>query len=445
MMRPIILPKYIKYALKKLESNGFEAYIVGGAVRDHILQRQINDYDITTQARPEQVKEIFKDFPIIDIGSKYGTIILVIDKVNVEITTYRTEASYDGRRPGQVDFSSNLEDDLKRRDFTINALCYSHLRGLVDPYGGIKDLKDKKIRTIGDPGPRLREDYLRILRAVRFASQLDFAIDKRLSRELMESREGLKIISKERIRQEFDKILLAPCPSRGIGILKDHQLLGIIYKDLETMVGFDQKSTFHSLDLYNHTMKTLDGTRPYLPLRLAALFHDIGKSASFFIDDKGNGRFYGHQIISKDLAHDFLVTYKYPKKTIDLVLKLVERHMDNINTYTPKSIRKLMKRVGDDIFLLFDLQEADVRATNQPHNLNNVALGRRLAKEVIDKDLPIEKKDLAINGKDLIASGIKEGKNVGLTLDYLLERVIEDDSLNTYKDLISLAKKYNGG
>lgn len=440
-----MIPSYILQALKIIEENNEEAYIVGGAVRNYLLERPINDYDITTSARPEKIKEIFKDYTTVDIGSKYGTIIVVIDKNRIEITTYRTEGDYDGRRPNIVEFSDSLQDDLKRRDFTINAMCYNPKTGVLDYFEGKRDLENKIIRSIGRPVDRLREDYLRILRAVRFACQLNFTIDEDLSSAIKEEKEGLRLISSERIRDEFNKILLSQRPSVGIALLAQHGLLEIISKDLQKMIGFNQYSSFHDLDLYEHTMKTLDGSKPILELRLAALFHDAGKPESFFIDENGEGRFYGHQFISGRLVREFMQEYNYSKNQTERVVRLVERHMDNVNPYTPKSVRKLVRRMDNDINLLFELQEADVRATNAEVNLDNVVLGRKLAREVSEKNLPTSKKDLVINGGDLIKIGFAPGKELGDFLDYLVDRVIDDNSLNNKKTLLNIAKKHIGG
>lgn len=440
-----MIPSYILQALKIIEENNEEAYIVGGAVRNYLLERPINDYDITTSARPEKIKEIFKDYTTVDIGSKYGTIIVIIDKNRIEITTYRTEGDYDGRRPNIVEFSDSLQDDLKRRDFTINAMCYNPKTGVLDYFEGKRDLENKIIRSIGRPVDRLREDYLRILRAVRFACQLNFTIDEDLSSAIKEEKEGLRLISSERIRDEFNKILLSQKPSVGIALLAEHGLLEIISKDLQKMIGFNQYSSFHDLDLYEHTMKTLDGSKPILELRLAALFHDAGKPESFFIDENGEGRFYGHQFISGRLVREFMQEYNYSKNQTERVVRLVERHMDNVNPYTPKSVRKLVRRMDNDIDLLFELQEADVRATNAEVNLDNVVLGRKLAREVSEKNLPTSKKDLVINGGDLIKIGFAPGKELGDFLDYLVDRVIDDNSLNNKKTLLNIAKKHIGG
>lgn len=440
-----MIPSYILQALKIIEENNEEAYIVGGAVRNYLLERPINDYDITTSARPEKIKEIFKDYTTVDIGSKYGTIIVIIDKNRIEITTYRTEGDYDGRRPNIVEFSDSLQDDLKRRDFTINAMCYNPKTGVLDYFEGKRDLENKIIRSIGGPVDRLREDYLRILRAVRFACQLNFTIDEDLSSAIKEEKEGLRLISSERIRDEFNKILLSQKPSVGIALLAEHGLLEIISKDLQKMIGFNQYSSFHDLDLYEHTMKTLDGSKPILELRLAALFHDAGKPESFFIDENGEGRFYGHQFISGRLVREFMQEYNYSKNQTERVVRLVERHMDNVNPYTPKSVRKLVRRMDNDIDLLFELQEADVRATNAEVNLDNVVLGRKLAREVSEKNLPTSKKDLVINGGDLIKIGFAPGKELGDFLDYLVDRVIDDNSLNNKKTLLNIAKKHIGG
>lgn len=288
--------------LERLEKAGYESYLVGGFVRDRIMGRASSDVDIATKARPNQIEEIFKDLKIIDVGKNFGTIRVIGHGQEYEITTFRKDFSYkDKRRPGQVVFADEIESDLERRDFTINAMALRN-NELIDPFGGQNDIKEKIIRAVGNPHERISEDYLRALRAVRFAANLGFDIERNLEEAIKKNSKNLAYISVERQAAELDKILVGPDPARGIRLLEKLGLLGEIFPEVKEMVGFDQHSPHHYLDCFDHSLKVLEGTPPDLVTRLGALFHDTGKPATFFLDEEGNGRFFGHQKISQEIA-----------------------------------------------------------------------------------------------------------------------------------------------
>lgn len=423
----------------KLEDAGFETYLVGGCVRDELLSRENYDIDITSQARPDEILEVFKDYKTIDIGKKFGTIKVILDSSEYEITTMRTENAYDDKRhPSLVYYTDDIYEDLKRRDFTINAMAKRKGR-IIDPHNGKDDLEKKIIRAVGNPYDRISEDRLRSLRACRFATVLDFDIDH----DLKEAIKGQSIddISKERIQDEINKILLAAKPSRGIRILDELNLLESIFPEVKKTIGFDQHSSHHADDVFNHSLKVLDKTPPILEVRMAALYHDVGKIDTFFIDENGEGRFFGHQNISEELLIKRLKQLKYSKKFIDSTSILVKRHMDNTNTYTKKSIRKLLRNIGEENLInLFALQRADVLSTKNADD-SNIDLGISLLAEVKDDDIPKNRNDIKIGGNDLKDLGFKEGKVLGDTLREIENLIYEEKLINNKKDIINYLKE----
>lgn len=426
--------------LARLEKAGYESYLVGGFVRDRIMGRASSDVDIATKARPNQIEEVFKDFKIIDVGKNFGTIRVIGHGQEYEITTFRKDFSYkDKRRPGQVVFADEIESDLERRDFTINAMALRN-NELIDPFGGQEDIKEKIIRAVGNPHERISEDYLRALRAVRFAANLGFDIERNLEEAIKKNSKNLAYISLERQAAELDKILIGPDPARGIRLLGKLGLLGEIFPEVKEMVGFDQHSPHHYLDCFDHSLKVLEGTPPDLVTRLAALFHDTGKPATFFLDEDGNGRFFGHQKISQEIVEKRLKYLKYPKKTIEDVGILIGRHMDSSNPYTEKSVARLLRRIGEDnLRRLFDLQEADILATVHD-DISNIEKGRILLKEILERKPVLSRKDLAINGKDLIGLGFEQGPLLGEILKEIERRVFEENLKNDRETLLAIAR-----
>ena len=430
-----------KEVLARLEDNGYESYLVGGFVRDKLMGRSSSDIDIATKARPDEIKEVFSDYKIIEVGKAFGTIKLIADGNEYEITSFRSDGTYkDKRRPDNISFSDLIYEDLKRRDFTINAIALRNDE-IIDPFDGKSDISKKIIRAVGNPKERIEEDYLRALRAVRFATILGFKIDTDLKEAIKEKSSNLSYISAERQRAELDKILLSDKPSRGIRLLEEVDLLEKILPEVAKMIGFDQKSPHHNLDCFEHSLMVLENVPKDLPTRLAALFHDTGKIDTFFLDEKGHGRFFDHQKISEDLAKNRLKALKYPKKTIEEVGFLIGRHMDSSNTYTEKSVARLLRKLGEETLRrLFDLQEADILATVH-EDISNIENGRRFLDEIISKEPALSRADLAINGKDLIKIGFEEGKTLGYVLDELFKAVFEDDLPNEKEILLDFASK----
>lgn len=438
------LPNEVREVLGKIKENNEEAYLVGGAVRNYLLGLEVNDYDIATSALPEKTMEIFKDYRLIDIGKKFGTIILIYKGYEIEITSFRTDGTYlDGRRPKEVYFSKSLKEDLSRRDFTINALAYGEDIGLVDYFKGLDDLKAGIIRTVGEPRKRFEEDYLRILRAIRFASVLDFEIEEESLAACLEYGPGLSLVSPERIRDEFFKILLGDKPSKGIELLKNTKILEILFPEISKTIDFNQDSPYHSMDVYRHSLAVLDGTAKDLETRLAALFHDLGKIDTKTLDENGIGHFYGHQKLSVVLGQKILRRLNSPRNLIDQVSLLIDSHMINNKDFKNKGIKRLLNKHGEEgIFKLFDLQKADRLASSPGHNsiLDIVEMEEKTRQIIEDKEI-YEEKQLVINGRDVIELGYKEGKIIGEILAYILDKVLEDGSLNEREKLIEIIEE----
>ena len=427
--------------VKRLETKGYPTYPVGGCVRDSILGRKIKDVDLTTLARPDEIKEVFSSEKLIDIGKKFGTIKVISKGEEFEITTFRSDGKYlDGRHPDEISFSDNLIDDLKRRDFTINAMAYDKGK-IIDPFSGRCDLEKKIVRAVGNPYERIEEDYLRSLRAVRFATRLGFEIDRDLKDAIRKNSTNINLISKERIRDEISKILIEDKPSRGIRLLDELDLLDKIFPELARTKGFDQHSSHHNLDVYEHSLKVLDRTESDLVTRMAALYHDVGKVDTFFLDKNGEGRFFGHQNLSEKLLEKRLKDLRFSKKFIEDTTSLVKRHMDCSNTYTKKSIRKLLRRIGEDnLRRLFNLQRADILATVHT-DTSNIDLGENILEEVLMDNTPKKRSDLAINGSDLIALGYPQGKIIGDILTKIEEEIIDDILENNRDDILAFVRK----
>lgn len=419
--------------IDRLKEAGFKSFPVGGAVRDSLLSREVSDIDITTDARPEEIEEVFRDLKLIDIGKRFGTIKVIIEGEAFEITTFRKESAYrDGRHPTEVSFSDNLIDDLERRDFTINAMAFDHGE-IIDPFGGRDDLSMKVIRAVGDPRERIDEDLLRSLRAVRFANRLGFTIEDSLKEAIRENANKINSISQERIASELSEILTSANPSRGIRLMDEVGLLAEIFPEVKRTVGFDQHSSYHFDDVYNHSLKVLDKSPADLAVRFAALYHDVGKVDTFFLDERGEGRFFGHQNFSEEMLRNRLKKLKFSNKFISDATSLVKRHMDCSNIYTKKSIRKLLRRLGEEnLKRLFDLQRADILSTNHPDS-SNIDLGEEILTEVLADDIPKKRSDLAVDGNDLIRMGYPQGKIIGDLLRIIEEEILEENLENNKK------------
>lgn len=423
------------FILKKLEQEGFESYLVGGYVRDILLGIESQDYDIATSANPNQILDVFKEFTTIDIGKKFGTIKVIVENQDYEITSFRKETGYkDKRHPDKIEFTSNILEDLRRRDFTINAMALRNNQ-ILDPFKGRDDLTKGIIRSVGNPYDRIEEDSLRSLRAIRFAGKLNFDLDIDLKKAIKNKVKNIQEISKERIVSEVDKILMLYNPVKSIKLMDEVGLLKYIFPEIEQMKNFNQHSSFHDMDLFEHTMSVLSFVKGDLETRLAALFHDTGKLSTMFIDENGEGRFFGHQSVSEKIIKDRLTYLKYPKKIIENSSILVKRHMDNTNLYTKKSIRKLLRKIGkENLLRLFDLQIADVLSTNHK-DISNIENGIKILEECEKENLPSSRKDIKINGNDLIKLGFKPSKQFGDLLREI-EELIYDEKLENEKSQI---------
>ena len=444
----INLPSYAKKAIDILENAGFDAYIVGGCVRDTLLSRTASDYDITTNALPQQTALIFSSYNVIDTGLKHGTLTVIIDKTPIEITTYRVDGEYkDNRRPESVFFTNKIEQDLSRRDFTVNAMAYSPKNGIIDCFGGKSDLEKKIIRCVGDADKRFGEDALRILRAMRFAAVLEFEIADNTAKSIHKNKNLLKNISAERIQAEFFKLI---CGKNAVKIINEYKdVLSVFIPQIIPMFGFKQHSKYHFLDVWHHSLCALESTAPKPALRLAALFHDIGKPDAFTIDDEGFGHFYSHAKFSIEHTRSILNSLKCDNATKNRVLTLIKYH-DAVIHPTKKSVKKWLGKLGEDMFFeLMELQSADTHAHAKQfvdERLSQIARIKSLAEEIINEGECFSLRDLAVNGKDMIEAGFVNAQ-IGQALSLLLDKVINGEIDNNKDVLIKKAKeiKHNGG
>ena len=434
------IPKDVSFIIDELYSHGYEAYAVGGCVRDCILNREPGDWDITTSARPYEVKEIFKR--TIDTGIAHGTVTVMLGKNGYEVTTYRVDGAYeDSRHPKSVSFTASLEEDLKRRDFTINAMAYNHRRGLVDIFDGIGDIQRKVIRCVGNPEERFDEDALRILRAVRFSAQLGFEIEDETAAAITKKARSLENISAERIQAELVKLLVSDHPDYihkawALGITK------VIMPEYDRIVGVAQHTPNHIYTVDVHTLKALKNIEADAILRLTMLIHDFGKPEVKKTKPDGRDIFYRHPEVSAKLAGQILKRLKFDNYTLEHVVRLVQWHGLKYNA-DEIDVRKALNRVGRDIFNDFlKVQTADVSAKNPAvidGKLKLLEEKKHIYHQIFDENQCFEIKALAVNGKDLIQAGIAPGPLLGAVLERLLEMVIEDQSLNVKETLLELA------
>ena len=433
----MIIPKEVKSVIENLQKAGFEAYIVGGCVRDFLLDKEPKDWDVTTNAKPEEIQKIFPDSfyenNFLTVTARTGS--KKSELAEIEITTYRSEAKYsDKRHPDQVKYAKNLEEDLSRRDFTVNAMAMDEKKKVVDLFEGQKDLKKKIIKTVGNPEERFNEDALRMLRAVRFATTLDFKIEEKTAKAIRENSIWLEAISKERIRDEFLKIIMADNAADGIELLRELGLLKYIVPELLENYGVSQNK-HHIYDCYNHAIKSLDFTAKKkfnMYVRLAALLHDIGKPKA----KNGEGEdatFYNHEIIGAKMTFQILNNLKFSKKDVEKITKLVRYHLFyyNVDEVGESSVRRLVKNVGpENMEELLQVRQADRIGSGvpkaEPYKLRHL-------KYIIDKvsQDPISAKMLEINGNDLMSIlNIKPGPKIGQILDILLGYVLDNPKKN---------------
>ena len=441
----IELPRKVVLIIKNLQRHGYDAYAVGGCVRDSILNRKPEDWDITTSAKPEQVKRIFRR--TVDTGIEHGTVTGLIGKDGFEVTTYRVDGLYeDGRHPKEVTFTSRLEEDLKRRDFTINAMAYNDDERLVDAFGGMRDLNYHLIRCVGDPKERFSEDALRILRAVRFSAQLAFPIEPETAEAIKSLAPNLEKISAERIQAELVKLLVSDHPER----IQDACELGItkvVLPEWDDMVGVKQNTPHHKYDVAAHTVHALQNVKNDKVLRLTMLFHDMGKPVMKTTDENGRDHFKGHAIASEQIAKTVMKRLKFDNDTIRKVTKLVAYH-DYRMEPTGANVRRAMHEIGVELFPYYlAVRLADTKAQSSYERrgkLENIIQIRELYRNALRNKECVTLKDLAVTGTNLINLGIAPGKELGTLLNELLDMVIEDPAWNRKGKLCDYVKERFG-
>ncbi len=442
----IELPEKVRQIINCITEAGYEAYAVGGCIRDSILGRVPDDWDITTSATPLEVKQLFRR--TIDTGIQHGTVTVMLDKEGFEVTTYRIDGKYeDGRHPEEVTFTPNLEEDLKRRDFTINAMAYNEQDGLVDLFGGIGDIQAGIIRCVGDPRARFHEDALRIMRAIRFAAQLGYEIDTETKQAIKELAPNLKKISAERIQVELTKLVVSAHPE-AMRTVYETGVAHVIMPEFSAIMETQQNHPHHSYNVGEHTIRAMQQVEGRKELRLAMLFHDMGKPLCLTTDEQGITHFYGHAQHSAEIARKILRRLRFDNDTTHTVCRLVQYH-DYGNSVNPdrRIVRRAMNKIGEDLFpLLFKVKRADIMAqseTFREEKLKRLAKWQELYAQILQREECVSLKTLAVTGSDLIALGMKPGKELGDTLLELLELVLDQPECNTkeYLSQVILQRK----
>ncbi|MEF2593420.1 MAG: HD domain-containing protein [Eggerthellaceae bacterium] len=442
------VPPQARRVIEVLEAAGFEAWCVGGFVRDSLLGRPVSDIDIACSALWPQTEEacLAAGMRVHRTGEKHGTVTVVCDDAAFEVTTFRVDGAYsDARHPDEVRFVRSLEEDLARRDFTINAMAYHPLRGLADPFGGLEDARRGIIRTVGDPAQRFGEDALRILRACRFSSQLGFSLDGATYQAMLEGKRGLLRVSSERITAELQKLLLGDnvCDA----LLRTVDVLSAVLPELVAMKGFDQCTPYHCHDVLEHTARAVAGTPPYPLVRWAALFHDMGKPAAFFKEPGGRGHFYGHAKISVPLARGIMDRLTFSTAFRDRVLLLVERH-DDVFDATPRAVKRALARMGGDVELfraLCDLKRGDASAQAPAYAEERMRRADdllRVLDGILAEGEAFTLKHLAVNGRDAMDAGIAQGPSVGAALAAALDAVIDEQIPNDRETLLAFLDEW---
>ncbi len=439
----IELPAKVNYILKLLWEKGYEAYIVGGCVRDSILGRKPEDWDITTSAKPEEVKRIFSH--TIDTGIQHGTVTVMIEKEGFEVTTYRIDGKYeDGRHPTKVTFTPSLEEDLKRRDFTINALAYQEKTGLVDLFDGLGDIENQIIRCVGVAEERFSEDALRMLRAVRFGAQLGFKIEKNTKEAIKKLSINLTKISVERIQMELVKILISKQPERIVEAYETG-LTGVFLPEFDLAMQTGQNNPHHRYSVGEHIVESVKMVSPNRILRLTMLLHDIAKPEKKTTDEEGIDHFYGHAQRSAELSRKILRRLKFDNDTIRKVSHLVEFHDDNPEP-TKKNVRRLLYRVGKEYFQDYlEVQYADTMAQSDYKRVEKLAAIEKYKnyyEEIQRQNECVSLSDLSVTGADLLGLGIPAGKKIGEILNGLLDVVLENPEMNQKDLLLQMAGKF---
>ncbi len=442
----IEMPEKVRFIIITLKEAGFDAYAVGGCVRDSLLGRIPNDWDITTVAKPEEVKALFSR--TIDTGIQHGTVTVMLEKEGFEVTTYRIDGEYlDGRHPKEVCFTPDLKEDLRRRDFTINAMAYNEEQGLVDAFEGVKDLKEGVIRCVGNARERFEEDALRMLRAIRFAAQLGFTIEEGTKKGIESLAPNIAKVSAERIQVEMVKLLTSKHPE-CIRIAYETGLTKVFFPEFDAMMQTEQKHIHHCYSVGEHTIVAMQAVEADKYLRFTMLLHDVAKPEVIQIGEDGVTHFYGHQKEGEILARKILRRLKFDNEMIQTVTKLVLWH-DAKPKLEERKIRHMIYKIGPDYYpAIFSVMRADAKAQNPAflqEKLEYIDAYEAIYDKIMGENQCLSIKELAVNGQDLIALGMKPGKELGIVLKKLLEIVLDDPARNQRSDLLELAKRWMEG
>ncbi len=435
-------PKSVSIILSVLKEHGYEAYVVGGCVRDSVMGVEPKDWDIASNALPSVIKELFPRTA--DTGLRHGTVTVLLDGEAFEVTTFRIDGEYgDSRHPEQVEFTDLIEEDLRRRDFTINAMAWNEEIGLVDPFGGMRDIADSCIRCAGDPNERFREDALRMLRAVRFAARLGFQIESGTKRGIAENSNLILHISSERIRDELTGILTADHPMEFL-LLRGTGLLRRILPEVEACFDTLQNNPHHIYNVGEHSIRAVAAIENNRCLRWAMLLHDIGKAVTRTTDEKGVDHFYGHAAKSTEMAESILRRLRFDNRSLDRILRLIRYH-DREIVPQPTAVARAVNQIGEDIFPeLLKVKRAD-RSAQNPEDLDKgleaIDQIEEVYMELLEQKHCLKLKDLAVNGEDLIRMGFKKGPEIGKVLEALFDRVLADSTLNDREILKGIANK----
>lgn len=436
----INIPKDVKAVMDILTQGGFKAYVVGGCVRDSIMGREPNDWDVTTDASPEQIKELFSDFKTVDTGIKHGTVLIVSGKTPVETTTFRIDGEYsDNRHPDNVTFTKNVCDDLARRDFTINAMAYNESEGIIDPFGGQDDIDKKIIRCVGDADTRFNEDALRIMRAIRFSSVLGFSIEEKTAESILRNENLLSGIACERITSELMKLL---CGENVFNVLSEFRsVIGVFIPELKLEFDFKQYGKKHGYDVWMHTVHTVNNIENDPILRLTMLLHDTGKVATHAVDEKGNSTFKNHAAVGGVIAENILRRLKFSKEYINTVSYLVSIH-DKEVPETRVQVKEYIRDLGEENFIrLMKIRRADKSGLAKEYRdiTDKLVFAYSTFDDVMNNNEPYTLAQLAVNGNDI--KKYVSGNNIGDILNYLLETVIKHPEKNNKQTLIELVKR----
>lgn len=436
----ITIPNDVATVINILSENGHKAYVVGGCVRDSLMGREPDDWDVTTDASPKEIKEIFASFRTVDTGIEHGTVLVVSGKTPVEVTTFRIDGEYtDNRHPDSVTFTSNIEDDLSRRDFTINAMAYNHKDGIIDPFGGRNDLENKIIRCVGEPDKRFTEDGLRIMRAVRFSSVLGFSIEEKTAESIIKNENLLGAIAAERLTKELMKLL---CGENVFEVLKEFRsVIGVFIPELKLEFDFKQYGKKHAYDVWMHTVHTVNNIEENPVLRLTMLLHDTGKIATHAIDENGNSTFKNHAAVGGVIAENILRRLKFSKEYINTVSYLVSIH-DKEVPETRIQVKEYIRELGEKNFIrLMKIRRADKSGLSKGYRdiADKLVFAYSTFDNIMNNEEPYCIKQLAVDGNDL--KRLVPANDIGDTLNFLVETVIKHPEKNNKETLIEIVKK----